>query len=319
VTVDYFERNDIALTARVDEWRTWQQAQSLSQRTIVERTRTVMRMAEWTGVDPEVVQSAQIVDWLAEGGDWAIASRASYFASLSAWFRWLTKQEYRLDDPMDKVGKPRRPRCEPRPISDDGMRRLLRCRMNRRTRAIVLLASMEGLRVHEIAKLRGEHFDLVGQTMVVVGKGGVTATLPIHPLVLEIAFTMPRKGFWFPGIDHGHQRRESISDGIKQVMVRAGVLGSAHQLRHYFGTALVRAGVDLRTVQTLMRHSNLTSTAIYTQIADEQRTNGIQRLDPFGVANLKPARQQQVTPEELRQQAAELLAAADRLAGTVSQ
>ena len=98
-------------------------------------------------------------------------------------------------------------------------------------------------------------------------------------------------------------------------MIRAGVPGSAHQLRHWFGTALVKAGVDLRTVQTLMRHSNLTSTAIYTLVADEQRIDGIGRLDPFGVGRMRPVvTDDEVTPEILRQRAAELLAAADRLA-----
>lgn len=125
---------------------------------------------------------------------------------------------------------------------------------------------------------------------------------------------MPRKGPWFPGPDRGHQRRESVSGTIKDAMVRAGVPGSAHCLRHWFGTALVRAGVDLRTVQTLMRHQNLSSTAVYTAIADERRAKGIQLLDPFGLATMEPSKVDAgTTIEDLRSQAAELLAAAERL------
>jgi len=67
-------------------------------------------------------------------------------------------------------------------------------------------------------------------------------------------------------------------------MVRAGIPGSAHCLRHWFGTALLEAGVDLRTVQELMRHQSLTSTEIYTRVTDARRAAGIDRLDPFGVA-----------------------------------
>ncbi|UVO12021.1 site-specific integrase [Mycobacterium sp. SVM_VP21] len=179
---------------------------------------------------------------------------------------------------------------------------------------MVLLGAMEGLRAHEIAKVKGEHLDLIDRTMIVTGKGGVTATLPIHHLVVEIAYQMPRKGPWFPGPDRGHQRRESVSGTIKDAMVRVGVPGSAHCLRHWFGTAPVRAGVDLRTVQTLMRHQNLSSTAVYTAIADEQRAKGIQLLDPFGLATMEPSKVDAgTTIEDLRSQAAELLAAAERL------
>ncbi|UXA04434.1 site-specific integrase [Mycobacterium sp. SMC-2] len=308
------------LPDRVIEWQTWQYAQSLSARTVAERTATVMRCAQWVGADhPETLRTDQITRWLAHGGDWSLRTRWTYHASLVAWFSWLEEQEYRVPNPMDKVGKPRRPRSEPRPISDSEMRRLLRLRLHRRTRAMVLLAALQGLRAHEIAKVKGEHLDLVDRTLVVTGKGGVTATLPLHHLVVEHAYRMPRRGWWFPGADRGHQRRESVCGTVKEAMIRAGISGSAHQLRHWFGTALVKAGVDLRTVQTLMRHQNLTSTAIYTAVADEQRAKGIQLLDPFGVAPAaqrdpaKSAAQPEVTVDELRRQAAELLAAAEKL------
>jgi integrase len=302
------------LPDRVIEWQTWQFAQSLSARTVAERTASVMRCAQWAGTDPEALRSDQIAGWLAHGADWAARTRWTYHGALAAWFRWLEQQEYRDTNPMDKVGRPRRPRSEPRPVSDSNMRRLLRSQMHCRTRAMVLLASLQGLRAHEIAKIKGEHLDLIAGAIVVSGKAGVTATMPLHHLVLEQAFKMPRKGFWFPGPVDGHQRRESVSGTVKEAMIRAGVPGSAHQLRHWYGTALVRAGVDLRTVQTLMRHQNLASTAIYTAVADEQRTKGMQLLDPFRVATMEPVAQaQNVTAEQLRRRATELLAAADEI------
>lgn len=301
--------------ARIVEWRTWQQGQSLSLRTVEDRCAAVLRCAEWAAQDPQSLRPDQISGWLASG-DWARNTRWSYHACLNSWFCWLVQMEYRADNPMAKVGRPKRARGVPRPVSDDNMRRLLRSRMHRRTRAMVLLGSMQGLRAHEIAKVKGSDLDLIDRTMVVTGKGGVTATLPLHPLVVEIAYQMPRKGFWFPGADRGHQRRESVSQTISEAMVRAGVPGSAHCLRHWFGTALVRAGVDLRTVQTLMRHQNLSSTAIYTAVADEQCSKGIQLLDPFGLATMEPAKATGgVTVDELRRQAAELIAAAERLEG----
>jgi integrase/recombinase XerD len=65
-------------------------------------------------------------------------------------------------------------------------------------------------------------------------------------------------------------------------MERAGILGgTAHRLRHWHGSKLVANGADLRTVQTLMRHANLNTTAIYVQVSDPKRVEAIDRLDPF--------------------------------------
>ncbi|WRQ08968.1 integrase [Mycobacterium phage ridax] len=268
----------------VNRWRTWQFAQSLSRRTVEERVATVRRMAEWCGVSPEFAQVEQIVEWLAEGGTWSARTRWTYYGALSAWFLWLQQQGYRQDNPMVMIGRPKRPKSVPRPVSNLDMQRLLAVRAHKRTKAMILLAAFQGLRVHEIAQVKGEHLDLIERTMTVTGKGNITATLPLHHRVVEMAYQMPRKGHWFPGPDRGHQRRESVSGTIKEAMIRAGVLGSAHCLRHWFGTALLEAGVDLRTVQELMRHQSLTSTEIYTRVTDQRRAEGIQRLDPFGVA-----------------------------------
>lgn len=268
----------------VTVWRTWQLAQSLSARTVEERTGTVGRMARWCGVAPEVATVEHVVTWLAHA-DWAPRTRHTYHCALSAWFLWLQKQGHRVDNPMVLVGKPRRPRGEPRPLSDQDLVRLLRVRMHRRTKAMILLATLAGLRVHEIAKVRGEHLDLVNRTIVVCGKGNVTKTLPLHPMLIEQAYRMPRQGWWFPGRDGGHQRRESVGGTIKEAMIRAGVAGSAHQLRHWFGTTLVDEGVDLRTTQELMRHASLLSTQGYTLVKDQKRIDGVEQLDPWrGVA-----------------------------------
>lgn len=147
---------------------------------------------------------------------------------------------------------------------------------------MILLAAFAGLRVHEIAKLKGEHLDLVDRRITIHGKGGVTATLPLHHRIVEHAYSaqMPRTGFWFPGNDRGHQRRESVGQTIKDVMVRAGVLGSAHWIRHWFGSELLANGADLRVVQELMRHASVASTQIYTSVTDQRRAAGIDSLDP---------------------------------------
>ncbi len=263
-------------------WQTWQYAQSLSHRTVTERSWTVMRMSQWCGVAPELATLEHIVRWLAEGSDsdegWSARTRWTYHGALRAWFLFLQKQGHRADNPMVNIPSPRRPRSEPRPVTDEELARIMRVRMWKRTRAMVMLATLQGFRVHEIAKVKGEHFDLIARTVEVTGKGGVTKVMPLHPDVVEIAYQMPRKGYWFPNRKGGHVRRESVSHTIGQVFDRAGVAGAGHRLRHWYGTALIEEGVDLRTAQELLRHASMQSTQIYTEVKNERRAEGIQRL-----------------------------------------
>ncbi|OZE92131.1 tyrosine recombinase [Rhodococcus sp. 15-2388-1-1a] len=272
----------------VASWGTWQYAQSLSKRTVSERADTVRRMGRWLDADPAFVQTDDVVTWLAEAGpEWKASTRHTFHSHLVAWFLWLQKMGYRTDNPMTIVGKPRRPRADPHPVPDEHMPRLLSQRMHKRTKAMIMLIALAGFRVHEVAKARGEHFDLVGRTVTVVGKGGVRAVLPLHPLLVEIAWTMPRTGYWFPSNSRrsGCVLPRSVGTIVKQVMIRAGVPGSAHSIRHWYGTTLVDSDVDLRTTQELLRHASLATTQIYTKIADHRKASGIDTLDPWRSEN----------------------------------
>lgn len=254
-------------------------------------------MAEWCNIAPEHAQVEDIVNWLAEGGTWLPNTRWTYYTSLTAFYLWLQKTGRRIDNPMVMIESPKRTKGVPHPVTNQCVQRLLKVRCRLRTKAMLRLALFAGFRAHEIAKVKGEDFDLIARTVTVTGKGGFTATLPLHHYVLEIAYQMPRRGYWFPGVDRGHQRRESVCGTLKDAMVRAGVTGSGHWLRHWFGTALLEAGVDVRVVQTLLRHQNLATTEIYTKVSDSRRAQGIELLDPFRlepVAELTPAMRRMV-------------------------
>jgi integrase/recombinase XerD len=116
---------------------------------------------------------------------------------------------------------------------------------------MILLAALAGLRVHEIAKVRGQDVDLDSRTLYVVGKGGHGASIPLHPLLAKAAESMPRRGWWFPANSRRpgeHIRSRCVSDVIGTAMQRAGIHdGTAHRLRHWYGTTLVESGTDLRT------------------------------------------------------------------------
>ncbi|MET3956886.1 integrase/recombinase XerD [Rhodococcus sp. OAS809] len=269
----------------LDEFEIWQYAQSMSQRTVIERSAMLRRCARDLSADPTEFTPHQLASWLANQS-WSASTRATYFGHLSAWHKWLQRTERRVDDPMIHLGRPRRPRGEPHPVSDEHMPILVETRMHKKTMVMVYLGALQGLRAHEIAKIRGEEVDVVGGTLKVQGKGGVFAILPLHPEVARLAADMPRKGWWFPSRTDPKRpmRPKSVTNTLKALMVRADVPNTGHSLRHWFGTTLVDSGTDLRTTQELMRHASLADTQKYVRVRDKRKTEAIGRLQLRPVA-----------------------------------
>lgn len=82
---------------------------------------------------------------------------------------------------------------------------------------------------------------------------------------------MPAHGWWFPAYTHdGHITGNSVSRVVGDHMRRCGVPGTPHALRHWYGSQLVAAGVQMRVVQEAMRHTSVQSTQIYTEVTDDQ-------------------------------------------------
>lgn len=245
-------------------WATHQYAQSLAKRTVRERARTLHQLAREMDGDPVSMGVDDILEWLAEAP--SDSSRVTYHRNLHAWYLWLKRCGHRLDNPLEGVKAPKLPRRKPHPVPVSGIIRMLQQRMHFNTRAYILLAFLQGLRVHEVAKHRGEYIDHDAQTLRVIGKGGVDWTVPLHPVIAELAEHFPRTGYWFPShTRRGHVTGQAVGERVKAVMVRAGVAGSAHHLRHSFGTQLHRNGVDLLLIKELMRHASIQSTQIYVE------------------------------------------------------
>lgn len=264
----------------LDDWEIWQTAQRLSPKTIEERLRVLRMFYMQTQIQPATAQPLDIARWIASHDEWSDATTAVYTTCLSTWFKWLVLVDRRVDNPMLKVGRVRVPERVPRPIADTDVPKLLGTRMWSTTRVMIMLALLAGLRVHEIAKVRGEDFDLGTQVLWVRGKGRRLKSIPLHPLLVEIASNMPERGWWFPmrGHEGQHVLAKSVTDIIGRTMRRAGVPGSAHCLRHWYATSLFDDGADIRVVQELMRHKSLATTQIYTKVATERQREAIGTL-----------------------------------------
>ena len=253
----------------LDKWVTAMRGARRSERTVVERRQTVARVAGHAGCAAHAFTTDLLADWFASlPYSVSTNSRATYMAQIRAWQTWLILQGVRDDDPTVRLIQPRAEKGQARPITDAQLVRVLNSQLRKRTRTMLLLAAYQGLRAHEIAKLRGEDIDLVSMKLDVNGKGGKRCKLPLHPVIAAEAHRYPTRGYWFHARSNRFQpmHRSSASDVMRRAMHRAGVNASAHNLRHWYGSALRRAGVDLRMVQELLRHSNLATTEIYTEV-----------------------------------------------------
>lgn len=211
----------------------------------------------------DVVPPADLQIWLANHTP---STRAAYAAALNSVFDWLNLQGRREGHPLkldirERMLRPPRQQRRPRSLADDQVVQLL-ARATGRPRAWVLLGLRQGLRVHEIAKVRGEEIDV--EMFRVTGKGGKTVDLPTDPEIWTLAQEMPRKGWWFPSWSpSGHVHRGTITQRVSIMLDAIGASGSTHRLRHTYATTLLRGGMDVEEVRYLLRHESLQTTQVY--------------------------------------------------------
>lgn len=267
--------DDAGLTAELlQEYALWMRAAGISERTVASRTWLVGFMARTLDIDASCATWRDAAAFMARPT--SPGTRQTYHADLTAWFSWLRTMDYRTDNPMDRLHKPKAVKRRPRPVTTEQLRRILATVNRRRTRAMVLLAAYQGLRAHEIAKFRGEDID--GQVLHVLGKGAKEAWLPLHPDVAALAADFPRYDWWFPSYTRDGQpvTAKSVVKVLSDLMERAQVNGVGHQLRHWYGTEVLRAaGGNARVAQELLRHESLATTAGYTQVDDTERRAAI--------------------------------------------
>ncbi len=265
--------SDPELQALLKTWQRRMRAEGFTAATV--RTRlTVVNVLGHAGMDPVTASSDDLQSWLADlNSGW---TRRTYSVSARAWFDHLVREGARPDHPLDGLRPPKTPRRHPRPISDDDLATVLAAATGN-VRAFVILGAFAGLRVSEIARVRGQA--VTPQGIRVLGKGGTDLLVPTHPLVWELAQSYPRTGWWFPNPTRSEPIRPGwVSISLARLMKSQDVDATAHQLRHSFATRLLHAGADIRVVQDAMRHGSLATTAGYLAVEPAALASAVQGL-----------------------------------------
>lgn len=263
------------LTGALDEWVSAMTAARRSTRTIQERLLIIHALAR--SCDPMICDWRDIAAYLGNPR-WQRGTVRTYFDALGAWFKWLVIVEYRRDNPMLALPRPNAKHGVPRPITTTQLAQILRTVNRHRTRTMIILAAYQGLRVHEIAKMDGKF--IRNGRLRVLGKGDSDWEIPLHELVAYEAQFYPRIGLWFPSYAETLEpvTAKNVSRVVSDTMRRAGVDATAHQLRHWMATEMLDGGADIRTVQEVLRHLNIASTAIYTKVNDVKRRAAVDGL-----------------------------------------
>lgn len=258
----------------VEAYGNWLKSWSASTQTYRGRTKAATVLLGHAG-GVERLTAETIQSWLARPELVSGWTRATYHAHFTCFCKWLVATRRIASNPMEDVRKPKRPKSAPRPLSEVEVARVL-AKAEGRVRDYILLALLAGLRAHEIAKLRGE--DVTVDGIYVDGKGGVRATIPTHPDLWAMSQRYPSHGYWFPGASGGHILPDTVTYTVGRLFRSVGVSGSVHRCRHVYGTRLLRSGTHIRTVQQLMRHANLDTTAAYTAVNEDELRAAINLL-----------------------------------------
>ena len=216
------------------------------------------------------------------------SSTARMLSVLRRFFQYLHREQLRADDPSVLIAGPKLPKRLPKDLSEQQVSRLLQAPevgdpLELRDKAMLELLYATGLRVSELVSLSMESVSLRQGLVRVTGKGNKERLVPMGEEALYWLTSYLKEArplllgeqpsdVVFPSRRARQMTRQTFWHRIKHYALRAGITMelSPHTLRHAFATHLLNHGADLRVVQLLLGHSDLSTTQIYTHVANHR-------------------------------------------------
>ncbi|MBC7648649.1 MAG: site-specific tyrosine recombinase XerD [Vitreoscilla sp.] len=216
------------------------------------------------------------------------------------YFRWALRERFVAGDPTLKLQSARQALRVPKVMSEAQVEALLAApddhtSLGLRDRAMLELMYASGLRVSELVGLKTFYLSLNEGVLRVTGKGNKERLVPFGQLAREAIVLYMKEGR--PEILKGQQTDDLFVTGhghgmsrvmfwmlVKKYALTAGITSplSPHTLRHAFATHLLNHGADLRAVQLLLGHADISTTTIYTHVARERLKKILQNNHPRG-------------------------------------
>jgi len=261
------------------------------------------------GVDLARAQSEHLNDYLdgltSDGFSAATLSRRR--SALRQFYKFLYAEGIRDDDPSAVIDAPKKVRHLPNTLSEKDVKALLDTAARReghegrRMHCLLEILYASGLRVSELVSLplgaaRGD-----ARFLTIKGKGGRERMVPLGAAAQKAIEAylphrdrfLPKKGsaegnahrFLFPSRGKsGHLTRHRFGQLLKELAVEAGLAPSSlspHTLRHAFASHLLAHGADLRSVQQMLGHADISTTQIYTHVLEERLKSLVEQHHPL--------------------------------------
>ena len=270
-----------------------------------------------TGNSFAIAETQALRDYLADldARGFKSSSVARRLSAMRHLFRFLLNERVRGDDPAAILSGPKRGRGLPKVLSISDVDRLLaraktlaeapEATAPQRLRAMRLYCLLEvlyatGLRVSELVSLPASAARRDARMIVVRGKGNKERLVPLNDpsrqamadylAAMEAVKSEKKKNaasskWLFPSFgESGHLTRQHFARDLKELAAASGLaprLVSPHVLRHAFASHLLHNGADLRIVQTLLGHTDISTTQIYTHVVEERLKSLVRDLHPL--------------------------------------
>ena len=302
-------RLDAAVDAYLDHLRV---ERALAENTVGAYARDLNELASFVEergtLDVRKLDRGLVAQWISSLAKRGLGPRSSarHLSAARGLFRFLVREGVLSADPTALTSRPRFGRKLPHAMSEAEVLRLLATpnastERGLRDRAMLSVAYAAGLRVSELIGVRLGDLDSARGVIVVTGKGGKRRWVPLGEVALEHveaylalrnapkprsakSAVLERTSLLFPGPSGRPLTRQAFWKIVRRTARAAGIRGHAHphQLRHTFATHLLSGGADLRSVQTMLGHSDIATTEIYTHITHDHVRQAHRRAHPRG-------------------------------------
>ena len=214
-------------------------------------------------------------------------TKAHYLTVFNSFYNYLVSEGYISINPCDSIKMPKLEKKLPSYLSEEEIDRILDIKTNtayeKRNKAMLEILYGTGIRISELVNLTMSNIYLDDEMIKVFGKGSKERIIPINNYALnclndylqfargELLGTKSSE-FVFISSRHSKITRQAFFKILKKICEEAGIKKSIspHILRHSFATHLLHNGADLRVVQELLGHSDISTTQIYTHLSDEK-------------------------------------------------
>lgn len=228
-------------------------------------------------------------------------------SALRQYYKFLFSEKLRTDNPVSRLDSPKRPASLPKFLTVAEMKLLLDTLYGSeepdilRLRCLIELIYASGLRVSELVNLRLSNLIYEADRslrpiLAVRGKGNKERLVPVNQSAIAAILTYLPVRAQFPGADKakdwlfpsqgasGHLTRQRVGQLLKQLALDCGIDPekiSPHIIRHSFATHLLNNGIDLRALQEMLGHSDISTTQIYTHVAKERLQEIVTKHHPL--------------------------------------